>query len=413
MPRDGSGTYTLPAGNPVVSGTIIDVTWANPTMSDVATALTDSLSRTGSGGMLVPFLNADGAVGSPGISWVNESTSGLYRAGLNDQRMSSSGVDIVQFITDPDNPLLVFSGGAFRSVLNIFAPYTIVGDWTWEGRLVTDDSTLTRAGFNIPLGVEPTVPVEGDFWKTATDLFAFVNGGVQSLLGAAQAPSTTEFASLRANAVGGWVENVGLLQEANVLFIGEQAANETSRTTFGQLWVRDDAFDQSLMYTTFNDNEFEICSINQSDVNSANIAVPGAAPSWSEILVSQPKANQKYVFQCSFQASFDATDDMNVELVIDTTATFSGTISWVGGGSTPGSAGLHSAIGEVITNIVPIDTDGSVSPNGVYVTIIGTLINGNQSATTMSLRVSKQADVGANGIVYLGAGFNWESVQSL
>jgi hypothetical protein len=45
--RDGSGTYVLPAGNPVSTGTTISSTWANSTLSDIATALTNSLSKDG------------------------------------------------------------------------------------------------------------------------------------------------------------------------------------------------------------------------------------------------------------------------------------------------------------------------------------------------------------------------------
>lgn len=48
MPRDISGNYTLPAGNPVVTGTTISSTWANSTLSDIAAALTASLSIDGS-----------------------------------------------------------------------------------------------------------------------------------------------------------------------------------------------------------------------------------------------------------------------------------------------------------------------------------------------------------------------------
>jgi hypothetical protein len=47
MSRNGSGTYTLPAGNPVVSGTTISSTWANTTLTDIATALTGSLAADG------------------------------------------------------------------------------------------------------------------------------------------------------------------------------------------------------------------------------------------------------------------------------------------------------------------------------------------------------------------------------
>lgn len=47
MSRNGSGTYTLPAGNPVVTGTTITSTWANNTLADISTALTGSLASDG------------------------------------------------------------------------------------------------------------------------------------------------------------------------------------------------------------------------------------------------------------------------------------------------------------------------------------------------------------------------------
>jgi hypothetical protein len=48
MPRNGSSVYSLPAGNPVIPGTVIATTWANTTLTDIATALTNSLSTDGS-----------------------------------------------------------------------------------------------------------------------------------------------------------------------------------------------------------------------------------------------------------------------------------------------------------------------------------------------------------------------------
>ena len=47
MSRNGSGVYSLPAGNPVVTGTTIASTWANNTMTDLAAALTDSVAADG------------------------------------------------------------------------------------------------------------------------------------------------------------------------------------------------------------------------------------------------------------------------------------------------------------------------------------------------------------------------------
>jgi len=47
MSRNGSGTYTLPAGNPVTTGTVISSSWANTTLSDIASALTSSIAKDG------------------------------------------------------------------------------------------------------------------------------------------------------------------------------------------------------------------------------------------------------------------------------------------------------------------------------------------------------------------------------
>ena len=47
MSRNGSGTYSLPAGNPVVTGTTISSTWANNTLGDMATAISGSIAADG------------------------------------------------------------------------------------------------------------------------------------------------------------------------------------------------------------------------------------------------------------------------------------------------------------------------------------------------------------------------------
>jgi hypothetical protein len=47
MAFNGSGTYTLPAGNPVVTGTTISSSTTNTTNSDIATALTNCITRDG------------------------------------------------------------------------------------------------------------------------------------------------------------------------------------------------------------------------------------------------------------------------------------------------------------------------------------------------------------------------------
>lgn len=98
MPRAANGTYSLPAGNPVATLTVIASAWANTTMSDISTALTDSLSRSGLGSMTAPFKATDGAIGAPGLTWGTEVTSGWYRAGAGDFRFAIGGADIIQLV---------------------------------------------------------------------------------------------------------------------------------------------------------------------------------------------------------------------------------------------------------------------------------------------------------------------------
>lgn len=47
MPFDGNGHYSLPAGNPVVTGTVINSTTTNNTLADIAAALSTTLTKDG------------------------------------------------------------------------------------------------------------------------------------------------------------------------------------------------------------------------------------------------------------------------------------------------------------------------------------------------------------------------------
>lgn len=91
MPRASNGTYTLPAGNPVVSGTTITSSWANTTLSDLASALTDSLSRSGSGGMTAPLSLAAGTAAAPALTFTLDPDIGIYRYAANQLGFSTGG----------------------------------------------------------------------------------------------------------------------------------------------------------------------------------------------------------------------------------------------------------------------------------------------------------------------------------
>jgi hypothetical protein len=96
MPRNGSGVYSLPAGNPVVPSTTIQSDWANSTLNDVADAVTGSLARDGTGGMSGALRLADGTITIPGIAFASETTTGFSRPTTNAIVASVSAIERVR-----------------------------------------------------------------------------------------------------------------------------------------------------------------------------------------------------------------------------------------------------------------------------------------------------------------------------
>jgi hypothetical protein len=89
MSRNGSGTYNLPAGNPVVTGTTITSAWANNTLTDIAATLTTSVASDGQ---------------TPMSGALNMTTNNINNVGT----LAASTVTIT-------NPLAIASGGTNSS----------------------------------------------------------------------------------------------------------------------------------------------------------------------------------------------------------------------------------------------------------------------------------------------------------
>lgn len=97
MPRDPNGAYSLPSGTIVSSGQTIQPSQHNPAMNDIAAALSQSLSRTGQGG-----LQADLNMNGFGI------TNGGTLVG------QTVGVDAKFYASiEGSNPRLLFDDGDF------------------------------------------------------------------------------------------------------------------------------------------------------------------------------------------------------------------------------------------------------------------------------------------------------------
>lgn len=180
MARNSSGNYTLPAGNPVVTGTSIDTSWANGTMNDIANALTDSLDRTGKGGMLAPLPFVDGSVVAPAVSFTTEPGSGLYRAGSSDVRIAVIGTDSVTFKPGklgvgvvPANTFDVSSAGATTVTVQGGAASTVLlgmGDAADpDAGAIAYDNTTNRMGIRVG-GLADAITIDGLNVSFAGDL---------------------------------------------------------------------------------------------------------------------------------------------------------------------------------------------------------------------------------------------------
>lgn len=82
MPRNGSGTYSLPEPA-FVAATVISSAAVNSDFSDIGIAITGSLPRDGQAGMTGQFKATDGSTVAPSISFINEINSGFFHAGTN------------------------------------------------------------------------------------------------------------------------------------------------------------------------------------------------------------------------------------------------------------------------------------------------------------------------------------------
>lgn len=136
MPRNASGTYTLPSGNPVVTGTLIESTWANGTLGDLADAMTDSLARNGEGGMTASLRVVDGTVGAPGLAFVNETGSGMYRTAAGDYSFAVLGSQKIRCRT---------TGVDVTGVLGVTGNVSVTGALGVTGNVSVTGDTLTVA----------------------------------------------------------------------------------------------------------------------------------------------------------------------------------------------------------------------------------------------------------------------------
>lgn len=142
MPRNSSGIYYLPAGNPVVADTVIEADgWANPTLSDLGNEITGSLARDGRGGMTGSFSIVDGDVSSPGLRFTLDTNNGIYRSSADAWGLASGSTPVLNF--SPNN--IQVPANAFCGILGGLAVRPSI---TLQMADATPSGTITASSSN-------------------------------------------------------------------------------------------------------------------------------------------------------------------------------------------------------------------------------------------------------------------------
>ena len=95
MARNSSGTYSV--AKTLLPGTTARASDVNDIAKDLGDAVTDSLSRSGSGGMLAPLRAIDGNPTGPGISFTADPDTGFRRSADGTIAVVSNGADVASF----------------------------------------------------------------------------------------------------------------------------------------------------------------------------------------------------------------------------------------------------------------------------------------------------------------------------
>ena len=128
MSRNGSGVYTLPAGNPVVSQTVISSTWANNTMNDLAAAMSDSVAADGQTPMTGPLNLNSNKVTNLATGTVN--TDAINYGQFNTPTFGGAVVC--------SSTLTVTGATLLNSTLGVGGNTTVTGDGTFSGNLAAN-----------------------------------------------------------------------------------------------------------------------------------------------------------------------------------------------------------------------------------------------------------------------------------
>lgn len=130
MPRNISGTYSLPEPAFVAGTTILSAS-VNSDFNDVATALTESLATTGVSSMTGPIKAASGSVTAPSYSFSSATGTGFYLSGTNEFSWTANGVLAATFAA---NAAVTWAGShTFQVNISVTGNAAVTGTFLSSG----------------------------------------------------------------------------------------------------------------------------------------------------------------------------------------------------------------------------------------------------------------------------------------
>lgn len=198
MPRNGSGTYSLPQP-PFVAGTVISSAAVNSDFSDIATALTGSLPRDGQAGMQGQFKATDGSSASPSITFTSETTTGFHRAGSGIIGVTLVGTELGTFTSAGWSGGVSGKGAAPIASILDFAGSSAPSFW-----LLCFGQAISRTTYSALFGVIGTTygPGDGSTTFNVPDLRGRVTAGVDNMGGVAAGRLTVTYFGGNASILG-------------------------------------------------------------------------------------------------------------------------------------------------------------------------------------------------------------------
>ena len=211
MSRNGSGTYTLTAGNPVVTGTTISSTWANNTLTDIATALTGSLAADGqttATGNLKMGNNRITGLADGTLSTDAATVSQLTAASATYLLKASNLSDVADVTTARGNLTAAKSGANsdITSLTGLTTPLTVAQGGTGAATHTTK-AVLIGNGTSAVTTVSPgtlgnVLTSDGTNWTSATGAYPLTSG---------TAVASTSGTSVDFTSIPSWVKRVTII----------------------------------------------------------------------------------------------------------------------------------------------------------------------------------------------------------